>query len=468
MTPGSGPGVAVLDVGKSNVKLRAMSEHGDVLETLATPNPSLPGPPYRHHNLARLEAWLIPALADLAQRHAITAIVPCGHGSGAVLVDDYGPILPMIDYEQNVPEAIDRAYRAIAGSYLQRGSAIMLGAPHTARQLFWQQHVFPEEFARAQNLLHLPQYWAWRLCGVAATEISSLGAQSHLWDTFRGCYAPIVERQGWQKLLPPLRPAWEVLGTLLPDLSQRTGLPPGTAVLCGVHDSTANLYRYQAAGLQNFAVVSTGTWIVALSDSASPDALDEARGMTCNADVTGRPLAGALAMGGREFEGVAGNPADPEPAAPSLVAALVGRGTMALPSYGPIDGIFPGCAGRGRIVGPPPENAAQRKALGVLYTALLTDACLDVLGRPRTVVLDGSFVSEKLYAGLVASLRPGQDVRVSREAAGPAAGAALLACHLDRTAPIDPALDAPTPLDIPGLTAYRARWKERAGEPAEF
>jgi sugar (pentulose or hexulose) kinase len=100
----------------------------------------------------------------------------------------------------------------------------------------------------------------------------------------------------------------------------------------------------------------------------------------------------------------------------------------------------------------------------VLYTALLTDACLDALGDTATVVLDGSFVADPLYAALVSALRPGQDVRVSSEAAGTAAGAALLAGHLFRPAPIDPALDAPPPLDIPGLAAYRACWNERAME----
>ena len=63
-------------------------------------------------------------------------------------------------------------------------------------------------------------------------------------------------------------------------------------------------------------VVSTGTWIVGLSDSFDPTALSEARGMTCNADVYGRPLAGALTMGGREFSKSPGNPPTPPPPTP--------------------------------------------------------------------------------------------------------------------------------------------------------
>lgn len=456
--------VAVLDIGKSNVKLNAATEAGVIAETLATPNPCLPGPPYRHHDLRTLESWVLDALAELGRRHRIEAFVPCGHGSGGVLVDAEGPVLPMVDYEQDPPPAIEAAYRAAAGSYRERGSAFMLGAAHLGRQLFWMQRAAPADFARARALLPLPQYWAWRLSGVAATEVSSLAAQSHLWAAPDGRFAPLVAAQGWAGLMPPLRHAWETLGTLTRAIAARTGLAPETRVLCGIHDSTANFYRYQAAGLADFVVVSTGTWIVALSDTADPERLDEARGMTCNADPWGRPLGGAVSMGGREFARVAGEPCDPGPTPPALAAALVDRGTMALPSFGPDDGLFPGRAGRGAVVGPAPAGAAERRALGILYTALLTDACLDALGGSDTVVLDGSFTADPLYAMLVAALRPDARVRVSRESAGPASGAALLASHETRTGPVAADLAPPPPLDIPGLQAYRARWKALSSE----
>jgi sugar (pentulose or hexulose) kinase len=288
--------------------------------------------------------------------------------------------------------------------------------------------------------------------------VSSLAAQSHLWVAPDATYAPIVAAQGWAGLMPPLRPAWATLGTLLPGLARRTGLGPDTRILCGVHDSTANVYRYQAAGWRDFTVVSTGTWIVALSDAADPESLDEARGMTCNADVTGRPLGGAIVMGGREFSHVAGDPCDPGPTPSALVAGLVGRGTMALPSFGHDDNLFPGRAGRGAIAGPPPADPPERRALAILYTALLTDACLTALGSGGDVILDGSFTADPLYADLVAALRPDLRVHVSREAAGPAAGAALLATHETRPGPVAAPLATPRGLDIPGLAAYRARW----------
>ena len=98
--------VAVFDVGKTNAKLYAVAADGTLLETASTPNRLLDGPPYRHHDLAGLEALLLAALADFGRRHAIDAIVPCAHGGSGVLVGDDGPAMPMIDYEQPLPPAV--------------------------------------------------------------------------------------------------------------------------------------------------------------------------------------------------------------------------------------------------------------------------------------------------------------------------------------------------------------------------
>lgn len=458
--------VAVLDLGKTNVKLDAATPDGAILETLSTPNPVRPGPPYRHHDLGALEEWVLDGLAALGRRHRLGAVVACAHGSGGVLVGADGPAMPMIDYEQDTPPAVDAAYRALVGPYRERGSPVMLGATHLARQLLWLETEWPDEVRRAGWLLPLPQYWAWRLCGIAAMDVTSLGAQSHLWDAEHGRPAAIVAARGWERLLPPLVPSWQALGPPRPDVARRTGLRPGTRVLCGVHDSSVNFYRYQAAGLRDLAVVSTGTWIVALTDRFDGTRLDEARNMTCNAGVDGRPLAGALTMGGREFSAVAGpSPGDgPARADADAVRRLVGAGCSALPSFGDDDGLFPGSARRGRMVGPAPDGAGERLALGVLYTALLTVACLDALGHDGPVVLDGSYVEDPLYPALVAALRPGRPTHCNAQTRGAAAGAALLAGHATRAAPAPLALRPAEPLDCPGLPGYAARWRDLTRE----
>src|SRR5262249_4634706 len=153
-----------------------------IFESLSAPNTVRDGPPYRHHDVECLEVWLLDGLAELARRHPVDAVVCSAHGSGGVLVDDDGPALPMIDYEQPVPPAVDGTYRSIVGPYRERGSQIQPGAAHLARQMLWQEMCWPAEFARATAFLATPQYWAWRLSGVRACEVTCLAAQSHLWS----------------------------------------------------------------------------------------------------------------------------------------------------------------------------------------------------------------------------------------------------------------------------------------------
>ena len=262
--------------------------------------------------------------------------------------------------------------------------------------------------------------------------------------------------------IPPLAPAWATLGPLKPELVRRTGLPATTRIICGIHDSSANFYRYQAAGLHGLTVVSTGTWIVALSDETPAEALDEARGMHCNADPEGRPLAGALCMGGREFFLIAGEQPEGAQVDPAVLAAMIGRGSFAVPCFGEEDGLLPGRARRGAFAGPPPEGAQERRALALLTTALLTDLLLETLGSTGLVVLDGTFVKDPLYPALIAALRPGRETKYNLHGYGTAAGAALLASHDARTAPAPLALQAPARLEVDGLPAYRARWRALA------
>jgi len=190
--------------------------------------------------------------------------------------------------------------------------------------------------------------------------------------------------------------------------------------------------------------------------------LDEARGMTCNADMEGAPLGGVLTMGGREYSAVAGTQPENARAATGVLSRLIAQGTMALPTFGTNDGQFPGSAGKGHILGPPPAGPQERHALAVLYCALLAVSCGEMLDPGRPWVLDGSFLRDPAFAGLVAALRTGQKTVTAPESYGIAAGAALLCRAQGGLVPLD--LAPARALGLPGLTEYAARWRTLAGD----
>lgn len=463
--------ICVLDVGKTNVKLNAMTRNGEVHETRSIPNPTRPGPPWCHHDLETLSDWVFEELAGLGRRYPIETFVATAHGSGGVLVGDDpdqgdGTVLPMIDYEQPLPLPVRDAYGPVSGSFRDRGSAVMHGATHQARQLLWMEMVEPQRFSLARWFLCLPQYFAWRMTGVAASEATCLGAQSHLWNIPDNRPTPIVKARNWERLLPAFRPAWSSLGPVRAALASRFNLPHTLQILTGIHDSSANFYRFQAAGLNDAALVSTGTWIVGLSRTTPLADINEACGMTINSDVFGKPVAGALAMGGREFVAVAGQ-SDGEPVDQESVMALIARATMALPSFGDGDGFFPQSAGCGQIVGTKPANNRERRALALIYVALLTVECLDALKAHGTVVLDGSYLKDPMFARLVSSFRPNGETLFNLDAYGVATGAALLASHGTARASKALHLSRPASIDAPAdlFTSYSHRWREAARQP---
>jgi sugar (pentulose or hexulose) kinase len=476
---GAAPLIAVIDHGKTNVRVMLADERGRIVASEATPNRVLAaaprGPAWRHHDLAGLSDWAFARLARMAAGRDVGAVVPTGHGSGGVLVaqdpdaDGSGAALPMPDYEEAYPPALDAAFAALGGSFADRGSAIMHGSTHQARQLYRMQAEAPDAVAGAAAYLSVPQWWAWRLSGVAVSEYSTLGAQSLFWNVGAGRWSALVGRLGWGRLLPPPVPSWTRLGPVRPALVARYGLPAGMQVLAGGHDSTLNLYRYVAMGHGGITLVSTGTWIVALSDVADPARLDPARGMTLNASPEGRPVGGALTMGGRSFEAIAGAEVALPAADPEIVARLVARGTMALPSFTEDAGQFAGSGGRGRVTGPAPGAPGEARALAALHVALLAAETALALGDAGPVVLDGAFLSDPAFAPLVAAILHGRRVLASRETAGTAAGAALLAGHTARKAAgsdvgadVVDLLDPVAPIALPGLSDYAARWRAAA------
>jgi sugar (pentulose or hexulose) kinase len=301
---------------------------------------------------------------------------------------------------------------------------------------------------------------------VPAAEVTSLGAQTQLWDPRRRNFSSLVDREDWAGKFPPLRHAWEVLGPLQFETAERCELPKDTPVLCGIHDSNANFARYLAAGLEDFTLISTGTWLITFNASLPLDRLTPLRDTVSNTDLLGRPVACARFMGGREYARIAGEQglgAAPQAAA---VEALIARGTMALPAFSRSGGPFPGAGGKGRIVGPAPTSPDECAALASLYVALMASVGLDLLESTGRVIVDGSFAENRLFAGLLAALRPDQAVAVSTEREGTALGAALLWGWTERTSPVPLALRDVAPLMVPGLGLYAADWRAAADQVA--
>jgi sugar (pentulose or hexulose) kinase len=187
--------VLVLDIGKTNVKAALVDTATLVeIDRRTTPNAVLPGPPYPHADTERIWSFLLGALRDLHARHRIDAVVATAHGASAALVGADGKLaLPVLDYEHPAPEDLAADYDAVRPDFTESGSPRLERGLNLGAQLFWQSRRFPDVFATATILLW-PQYWTSRLSGVAASEVTSLGAHTDLWCPAERSISTQVER----------------------------------------------------------------------------------------------------------------------------------------------------------------------------------------------------------------------------------------------------------------------------------
>ena len=451
--------VAVLDIGKTNIKVLAFDEQGNVVAQASRANAALPANSacsYLHLDAEGAWTFLLEGLSEIAAAAPIDAISITTHGAAGVLVDDKGAVLPPMDYEWDGCDVDDEAYAAVRPPFDETFSPNLARGLNLGRQLFYLLRHRPADFARARAFLTYPQYWAWRLSGVMASEATSLGCHSDLWRPREADFSTLVDRLGWRGLFPPLRKAWEKLGPVKEEVAAATGLRPHVQTLCGAHDSNAALAPYLAGRSDPFTVLSTGTWVIIMAVGGTGK-LDPAADMLANVDVRGEPVPTARFMGGREFSILAG--AEPARVGEADIAETVARGTFALPSFSDQGGPFAGR--RGRILGPEPTTAAGLTALATLYSALVTADVLERLQAPGELIIEGGFALTPAYASVLAALMPDRRVVVATSASGAAEGAALLA-HWGGALP-SPKTQLATAWSVPGLNEYRERWSALVG-----
>jgi sugar (pentulose or hexulose) kinase len=446
--------IAVIDIGKTNAKLVLIDSQSQTqIASRSTPNSVRRDGLYPHADVDNLWQFITQSLAALHAEHGVDGISITTHGATAALMTGDELVLPVLDYEHDGPETSAQAYAAIRPPFGETLSPRLPNGLNLGAQLFWQSQRFPEQFAQITHILTYPQYWAWRLTGIAASEVTSLGCHTDLWAPERGQFSSLVEDRRWTALFPPIRPAASVLGTITPEIAAQTRLAANTPVTCGIHDSNASLIPHLETRKAPFTIVSSGTWTIAMTVGGATTALDAARDSLANVDAHGRPVPTARFMGGREFDLLVPEPVDPSAAD---IARVVAQNFQALPSFVAGVGPFPHARGRWTC-DPDTMTPGERTAVVTLYLALMTEACLELCGLGREIIVEGALARNRLFGDALARLT-GVPVASSGDATGTSVGASLL--FGGAYAPKNTAISN-IALAIEGFGAYRNTWRSR-------
>lgn len=450
--------VGVIDIGKTNVKFAIVDlEQGRETIAQRTKTPVRDGDPYRHFDVDAIWQFLCEKISAVQQKHSIDALSVTTHGASAALVDADGRLtFPILDYEDLAPDEVDLEYAAVRPKFEESFTPALPGGLNLGKQLFWLARRDPAAFDRTKWILTLPQYWSFRLSGVASSEITSLGCHTDLWDFRANRLSSLVENQNWLAKFPPLHKAGDRLGPLRPDVARMFQLDVETPVLCGIHDSNATLLQHVLSRTPPFSVVSTGTWVIVCTPGGNLDQLDPSRDCLANIDALGRVVPSARFMGGREYSLVTDDVA--REVSSETLERVLGEKLFLLPSIVRGSGPYPQSTSRWSYVRNPHDPETDYAVVSC-YLALMTRECLELTGAGGEIVVEGPFAANRIFLQMLAASTQRPVLAQPASTMGTAIGAALLARTEFETVAL-PRVDRVNESTSAHFAEYAADWRD--------
>jgi rhamnulokinase len=160
---------------------------------------------------------------------------------------------------RNVP-AMAKVFSKISQERIYEITGIQFLPFNTIYQLTAHKEEFPEEWERAACWLTLPEYFQYRLTGVAAEEYTEASTTQLLDVRARAWSQELTSAVGLSiEKFPPIVQAGTVLGKLLPEVSQEAGLENTQVIAPACHDTGSAV-----AGItfphDGLVFISSGTW----------------------------------------------------------------------------------------------------------------------------------------------------------------------------------------------------------------
>lgn len=415
--------IAVIDIGKTNAKV-VLVDSNTMAEIAVEKvrNDVVGSGPYPHFNVDEIWDFILSSLRNFQIAYGISAISITAHGACCALLDEDGNLAcPILDYEHQAVDQTAVNYDKVRPSFAETGSPRLAGGLNLGVQIYWLFETVKGLKDRTATILMYPQYWAQRFTGISANEVTSLGCHTDLWNPHTNDFSSMVDSLGWRDKFAPVREANHVLATVSNAVADKTGLSTDTPVYCGIHDSNASLYPYLLSHKEPFSVVSTGTWVIAMSVGGSYAKLDEKRDTLINVNAKGNQVPSARFMGGREYE-ILCNGRDCKFSEKDIHSVL-SNSIMLLPSVETSSGPFPGKKMQWTHKAASISDG-EHSVVASFYLALMTLTCLDLVGAQSSVFVEGSFCQNEAYLSMLQAMVNGT---VSRsDGTGTSLGAALL------------------------------------------
>ena len=240
--------------------------------------------------------WQISSHPD----YNLRAVNFSAYGASFVHLNDlYKPLTPLYNYLKPYPEKLKKQfYDTYGGESLiaKQTASPVLGSLNSGMQLYRLKYEQPKIFAQLKYSLHLPQYLCFIVSSRKASDITSVGCHTQLWDFQKNKYHQWVYAEG---LRTKFRPIYR--GDKIVQIPNDTR---NIAIGIGLHDSSAALIPYLKLFREPFILLSTGTWCISLNPFNSSMLTDYELHNDCLCYLTyeGKPVKASRLFAGYEHE----------------------------------------------------------------------------------------------------------------------------------------------------------------------
>ncbi len=450
--------IAVLDIGKTNKKIVIYDQELQMVDSTYREFPPLIKNNLPIEQTAEVANWLLEELSHFSKIYTIKSISCTTHGAACVCVDKLGNIVvPVVDYTYEPGDDFHKEFFEKTGDpiSLQKETATLelKSLINLSQQIYFLQKTFPLEFEKVDYIVPYPQFFGMVLTGKASTDYTYLGCHTYLWDPQKKDLSSVPHTLNFADKIPTNRgDSADILGTITPEVAQKTGLHPDTIVTYGAHDSNASLVPYLVKCQHDFILNSTGTWCVSMHPTKDITFKPEELGKPVfyNLSVANQPIKTTILMGGREIDKyvrilkkIHNTDQWPEHIMDLYNEILQEQSVFITPGVVPGTGVYPNSTPAviengitytlediesGVAIPPVFSNINKALAAVTISVALQTELALKMTGieEGMPIYLEGGFRKNEGYTALLTALFPQNELSLTSMKEATSFGAAML------------------------------------------
>jgi L-fuculokinase len=270
--------VLVVDCGSTNITAAAVDAESNLVATVNEPNGTVPQPGgeegWRITDMDALWGRVTKATRALCEQvgaDAIRALTVATWGAdGAPVKADGELTYPVISWQCPRTRPVMRGLvERVGARRLFDITGYQAISFNTIFKISWLRQHVPEALDRAGKWLMMAGLLSQRLTGEMSMDVT--GASTMMMLDLKGLsWSPeLLEAAGvGDSFFPPLVYPGAVIGTVTAQAAAQTGLAPGTLVIASGHDT--QFAPVGSGATEGEAVLSTGTWEIAMLRTAEP------------------------------------------------------------------------------------------------------------------------------------------------------------------------------------------------------